>query len=140
MEVHANPERFRVCGSVGGEMLAGRVHASLEAIFLSRLHPWVSVDLRVGLMHSGQTWYLYENWTDRNLYPVRLGARLSRSGGGPYLGAQADVIIPYALGGHLFGGYELAPSSRWRVGLEGRLGGTDKGLDGGLQLSLARRG
>lgn len=139
MEVLADPERVRIGGHMGPEGLGGRMHASMEAVVLARVHPWVALDVRVGLLHSGQTYYLYENWSDENLYTVRLGARVGRSGGGPYGGLQADVIIPYALGGHALAGWELAPTSRWRVGLEGRVGATDVGVQGGVQLSLARR-
>lgn len=140
LQVMADRERFRVGIGLGAEVLGARVHAAFDFCFLARITPWLAADVRVGLLHSGEEYYLYENWTDRNLYPLRVGARLGSSGGGPYGGLTGLVVVPYTVGGQAFLGWELAPSSRWRVGLEARGGWTDAGMAVGGLLSFARRG
>lgn len=103
-------------------------HIDAELVGILKVFPTISVDARLGLWHSAQPYYLYTEWADRNVIPVAGGARWTPTGGhGAFVGAHALAVIPFALGAELFGGWEWQPSPRWRLGVEGKAGITDKG-------------
>jgi len=133
------PARFRVGGTLGYLHLAPRHHVDLEVQALVGMAPSWSLDLRLGLLRTGQAYFLYPGWTDRQLYPLAVGVRWGRTTGGPFLAAQALAVVPYALGGVGRIGWELAPTTWWRLGLEVSGGATDKGWVAGAGLGLARR-
>lgn len=135
----ADVERFRV-GAAGGYLfLAPRDHVSLDFTALYRFDSLFSADLRLGVAHSAQPYYLYDDWIDAQVYPVSAGLRVGRPEGGPYAGAAALAVIPYALGGELRAGWDFAPSFGWRVALEARGGLTDKGWLTGVGIGIASR-
>ena len=105
-------------------------HVGVELAALVRLNGWLAVDARVGLLRSAQLYYLREDVIEHDVYSVaagvRLGAFTGRSGG-PYAGIGALVVVPMAVGVQAVVGWELAPSSRWRLGLEGQGGVIDDG-------------
>lgn len=138
LRVAADPERFRLGVSVGYLRLGPRDHVAIDIATLFRLRPALSLDLRVGLAHSAQDYYLYEDWIDRQVYPLAVGARLGRASG-PWVTAAALAVIPYALGGEVKAGWDFAPSPTWRITPEARVGGTDKGWLGGAGLTVTRR-
>ena len=131
--------RFRVGAGLGYLYLAPRHHASLEIEALIRLQgPW-SLDARVGVLRTGQEYYLYSGWVDPHLFPVSLGVRWGEAHGGPQMGLAATAVVPYALGAVARAGWELAPTTYWRVGLEAAGGMSGKGWMAGGSLRLARR-
>lgn len=149
MVVAGDPDRFRLGVSVGYLHLRERVdtdlvpahdHATVELAAQLRLLPTVSLDVRLGVAHAAQPYYLDEDWLDENVYPVSAGARLGEARGGPYVTAGALVVVPYAVGGQLRAGWDLAPATPWRVAPELTAGVTDKGwlLGGTLVLTRLR--
>ena len=131
--------RFRLGAGLGYLHLAPRHHASLEIEALIRLRgPW-SLDARLGVLRTGQEYYLYKGWVDPHLFPVSLGLRWGAADGGPQLGLAATAMVPYALGGLARAGWELIPTTYWRVGLEAVGGMSSKGWLAGGSLRLARR-
>jgi hypothetical protein len=133
------PARFRVGASLGYAWLAPRHHVDLEVEVLVGLRPAWSVDVRLGFLRTGQAYFLYPGWMDRQLYPVSAGLRWGHTTGGPWVAVQGLAVVPYALGGLGRTGWEWAPTAWWRVGLEASGGLTDKGWLAGGSLSLARR-
>lgn len=136
MVVAGEPDRFRLGVSLGylrlqelqdTDAIPAHDHVTAELAAQIRLLPPLSLDVRVGLAHSAQPYYLDEDWLDDNVYPVSVGARLGRATGGPYVAGGALVVIPYALGGQLLAGWDIAPSTAWRIAPELRAGFVDKG-------------
>lgn len=135
----ADVERFRVGAVAGYLFLAPRDHVSVDFAASYRLGPLLSADVRLGLAHSAQPYYLYDDWIDSSVYPVSAGARISKAAGGPFVGAAALAVIPYALGGELRAGWEFAPSFGIRVTAEARGGLTDQGWLAGVGIGVASR-
>jgi hypothetical protein len=135
----ADPERFRLGAAVGFLHLDPRDHVTVDLVAGYRFGPQVALEARLGLAHSAQPYYLYDDWIDPQVYPLSLGLRLGRSVGGPYAGVDALAVIPYALGGQARAGWEFAPSLNWRIGVEARLGATDKGWLAGGGVTVASR-
>ncbi len=106
-------------------------HVGVELAALVRLNAWLAVDARLGLLRSAQLYYLREGVVEHDVYSVaggvRFGAFTGRSGG-PYAGVAAIAVVPMALGGQVVAGWEIAPSSRWRLGLEAQGGLIDDGV------------
>ncbi len=136
MVVAGGPDRFRLGVSLGylrleelndTDAIPAHDHVTIELAGQLRLLPALALDVRLGLAHSAQPYYLDEDWLDDNVYPVSVGARLGRATGGPYVAGGALVIVPYALGGQLLAGWDLAPSTAWRIAPELRAGFVDKG-------------
>lgn len=123
--------RLRVSIGLGYLHLAPRDHVLTELGLLVRLSDRLALDARVGAMRTGEPYYLYTNWIDQTVYPLTLGVRYGDRSGGPYAGAAALAVVPFALGGVAFAGWDLAPSPRWRLGLEARGGATDAGWTAG---------
>jgi hypothetical protein len=98
----------------------------------------LAAELRLGIAHAAQRYYLDEDWLDTNVYPVSLAARLGNPRGGPYVSAGALVIVPYAVGGQVWAGWDLAPSYSWRIAPEIRAGFTDKGWLVGGEIVVTR--
>ncbi len=135
----ADPERFRVGAGLGYLHLAPRDHVTVTLAATYRLGRVASAEARVGLAHSAQPYYLYDDWIDPQVYPFSIGLRAGEARGGPYAGADVLAVIPYALGVQGRVGWEFAPSLDWRVGLEGRGGLTDKGWLAGAEVTLVSR-
>lgn len=135
----ADVERFRVGAMVGYVHLAPRDHVTVDFAASYRFSRLVSADVRLGLAHSAQPYYLYEDWIDSSVYPVSVGARISKAEGGAFVGAAALAVIPYALGGELRAGWEFAPSFGMRVTVEARAGVTDQGWLAGAGVGVASR-
>ncbi len=135
----ADPERFRVGAALGYLHLSPRDHLAVDLAAAYRLGPWWAVEARLGLAHSAQPYYLYEDWIDPQVYPLSLGLRAGDARGGPFAAAEALAVIPYALGAQARVGWEFAPSLSWRVGVEARGGITDRGWLAGGGVSLAAR-
>lgn len=135
----ADVERFRIGAVAGYLQLAPRDHVTIDLAASYRLTPLLSADVRLGLAHSAQPYYLYEDWIDSSVYPVSVGARVSKAEGGPFVGAAALAVIPYAVGGELRAGWEFAPSFGMRVTVEARGGWTDHGGLAGVGVGVASR-
>lgn len=131
--------RFRLGGGLGYLYLSPNHHVSWDVDFLYGLTPTLTADVRLGMVHSNQDYFLYTNWVDPWLFPVSGGLRYGRTTGGPYAGAALVAFVPYALGGLGRAGWELSPSTWWRVDLEATGGLTDKGWLAGGQVRVARR-
>jgi hypothetical protein len=136
MVVAGDPDRFRLGVSLGylrlqewadTDSIAVHDHVTAELAAQLRILPPLALDLRLGLAHSAEPYYLDEDWLDRNVYPVSLGARLGNAKGGPYGVVGALVVIPYAIGGQVLAGWDLAPATSWRVAPEARFAVTDRG-------------
>ena len=135
----ADVERFRVGAMAGYLHLAPRDHITLDLATSYRFSRFLSADLRLGVAHSAQPYYLYEDWIDAQVYPLSLGIRVGEPRGGPYAGIAAVAAIPFALGGEARAGWEFAPSFGWRVSVEARGGATDKGFIAGVAVGVASR-
>lgn len=111
----------------------------IELVGVVRVRPWLGVDARLGLWHSAQPYYLYDDWTGHNVYPVALGARWTPGESPFYAGTHALVIVPFALGGEVYTGLEWRPTPHWRLGIEARGGYTDQGplVGGGVSVGYA---
>ncbi|MFZ5478586.1 MAG: PEGA domain-containing protein [Myxococcota bacterium] len=142
----ADPARFRMGLALGflhleeiadTDSIPAHDHFVAEVAGTLRVVGPLAVEARVGLAHSAQPYYLDADWLDRNVYPVTLAARLGRDRG-PYATAGALVVVPYALGGQVMGGWAFAPAPAWRVGAEARGGFTDKGWLAGGAIVVAR--
>ncbi len=115
-------------------------HIDAELVGVMRVLPTLAVDARVGIWHAAQPYYLYSEWADRNVIPVAAGGRWTPLGGaGAYAGAHVLAVVPFAFGGELFGGWEWHPSPRWRLGVEGKAGVTDRGplVGAGVTMGFA---
>ena len=118
-------------------------HVDVELNVRWRFTAGWSLDGRVGLMRSAQLYYLREGVFEHDVYPVAVGVRFGdrgRGAAGPYVGAHALVIVPLTEGGEVFGGWEIAPTWRWRVGIEARAGMTTDGIWAGGGITFARGG
>ncbi len=118
-------------------------HVEIDLNVRWRLVGAWSFDGRVGLLRSAQLYYLREGVFEHDVYPIAAGMRygdLQHGASGPYIGAHALVVVPLAEGGEVFFGYEVAPTWRWRVGLEVRAGMTTDGVVGGAGLTFATGG
>jgi hypothetical protein len=104
-----------------------------------RVRRLLAFELRVGLLRSPEPIYLYPGWSEHHLLPVSLGLRLGPDSAGPYASLQGFAAAPYALGGLARAGWELAPTTYWRVGIEAGGGLTDQGWLALGGLRLARR-
>ena len=149
MVVAGDPDRFRLGVSLGylrvqelhdTDSIPAHDHVTAEIAAQLRILPILAIDARLGLAHSAQPYYLDEDWLDTNVYPVSVGARIGRATGGPYAVVDALVVVPYALGGQVLAGWDLAPSTSWRLAPELRVGMTDKGwlAGGGLVVTRIR--
>lgn len=149
LAVAGDPDRFRLGLGVGYLRLAeladtdtvpAHDHVTAELIATLRALPTVAVEARVGVAHAAQPYFLAAGWRDENVFPVGLGARWGRAAGGPYLSGGALIVVPYALGGQLAAGWDLAPATNWRVAPEARFGMTDKGwVAGGSVVAMRVR-
>lgn len=106
--------------------------------------PW-SLDGRVGVLHAAQAYYLRPGVVEHDVYPVAVGVRFGDSavaqrGGGPYVAAQALVVVPWTEGGQLLAGWEYAPTWRWRMAVEARAGVTAAGVLAGVGVTFATGG
>jgi hypothetical protein len=133
----ARPMRFRVGVGAGYAQLEGRPGLSFELETLLRVRRLLALELRVGLLRSPEPIYLYPGWSEHSLLPVAAGLRLGPEQAGPYACLHGLAVVPYALGGVARLGWELAPTTYWRVGLEAGGGLTDHGwlAQGGLRLA-----
>lgn len=149
MVVAGDPDRFRLGVSLGylrlqelndTDSIPAHDHVTAEIAAQLRIIPILAIDARLGVAHSAQPYYLDEDWLDTNVYPVSLGARVGPARGGPYATAGALVVVPYALGGQVLLGWDLAPSTSWRLAPELRAGFVDKGwlLGGSLVVTRIR--
>lgn len=135
----ARLSRFRLGAGMGYAHLAPRHHVTFDVDALIGLRgPWW-VDVRVGAARSNDDYFLYEGWRDPHVYPVSAGLRWGRSTGGPFAGVSGIAFVPYALGGVARVGWELAPSTWWRIDVEATGGMTDKGWVAGGDVRAARR-
>lgn len=135
----ADIERFRVGAKAGYLHLAPRDHVTVDFAAAYRVSRSLVIDLRLGIAHSAQPYYLYDDWIDAQVYPLSLGIRVGDAQGGPYAGLAALAVIPFALGGEGRFGWEFAPSFGWRVSVEANAGATDKGFVAGLGVGVASR-
>ncbi|MFN7145196.1 MAG: PEGA domain-containing protein, partial [Myxococcota bacterium] len=145
--VAGDPDRFRLGVSLGylrleeladTDAVPTHDHVTAEIAAQLRLLPALALDARIGLAHAAQPYYLDEDWLDPNVYPVSLGARLGRAKGGPYVTGGALVVVPYAVGGQVLAGWDLAPATSWRIAPEVRAGFTDKGWLVGGEVVVTR--
>ncbi len=135
----ARPMRFRVGLGLGYARLDPRPGLHLELDTLLRVRRLLALELRVGLLRTPEPIYLYPGWSEHTLLPVAAGLRLGPDRAGPYACLHGLAVVPYALGGVARLGWELAPTSYWRVGLEAGAGLTDQGWLALGGLRLARR-
>lgn len=150
LRVGGSPDRLRVGVGVGyarlqplDEDYGPHDHVGVDLGVRWRLKGDWSVDVRVGFLRSAQLYYLREGVFEHDVYPVAVGVRFGdrrKTAAGPYIGAQALVIVPLAEGAQVFLGYELAPTWRWRVGFEARAGMTTDGFIGGAGVTFATGG
>lgn len=147
LAVMGDPGRFRLGGSLGylhleelndTDFIPAHDHATVELAGWLRVVGPLAAELRLGIAHAAQRYYLDEDWLDTNVYPVSLAARLGNPRGGPYVSAGALVIVPYAVGGQVWAGWDLAPSYSWRIAPEIRAGFTDKGWLVGGEIVVTR--
>jgi hypothetical protein len=135
----SRPMRFRVGLQASYARLDPRPGLLVELETLLRVRRLLAFELRVGLLRSPEPIYLYPGWSEHNLLPVSLGLRLGPDSAGPYASLQGFAAAPYALGGLARAGWELAPTTYWRVGIEAGGGLTDQGWLALGGLRLARR-
>lgn len=150
LRIGGSPDRLRLGVGVGYTRMqpvtpeyGAHDHVDVDLTVRWRLVGAWSIDGRVGLMRSAQLYYLREGVFEHDVYPVAVGMRYGDRGhgaSGPYIGAHALVIVPLTEGGELFFGYEVAPTWRWRVGIEVRAGMTVDGVVGGAGLTFATGG
>ncbi len=138
MQVAEHRSRLSLGVGTGWVHLAGRDHVSVELDGVLALAPALAVDARLGVLHTAQAYYLYDDWVAQEVLSVAAGLR--RSWDGPYVGAHATAVVPYALGGQVFGGWSVAPTPRRSLGLEARVGWTDAGPMVGAGLRIGRAG
>lgn len=150
LRVGGSPDRLRVGAGVGyarlqplNEEYGPHDHVGVDLGVRWRVKGAWSIDARVGLLRSAQLYYLREGVFEHDVYPIAAGVRFGdrgRTAAGPYIGAQALVIVPLTQGGQVFVGYEFAPTWRWRVGFEARAGMTTDGFIGGAGVTFATGG
>ncbi len=150
LRVGGSPDRLRLGVALGYLRLQPLVsdfgahdHVGVDVNIRWRLTGALSLDGRVGLLRSAQLYYLRPGVFEHDVYPVAAGVRFGDRGAGaagPYVGAQALVIVPLAEGGQVVAGWEIAPTWRWRVGFEARAGMTTDGFIGGAGLTFATGG
>jgi|GEM_PF-3478371 len=149
----ADPERFTMGVQLGYHRLQQTLptgadphdHLDLELVGLVKVAPTVAIDVRLGLWHAAQPYYLYRDWLAHEVVPVSAGLRWAPGhnrlqGGGFYLGAHALAVVPLALGGEAFAGWTWKPTPRWRLGLEAEGGYTDQGPVGGGAVGVGFAG
>ena len=127
----AAPDRFSLGATVGYAYADGGVDAhdqlDIGLLALARLNPTLSIDARVDLWRAAQPWYLYEGVLTQDVATVAAGVRWAPGGGAAWVGGHALLVVPVAVGGQVVAGWAWHPSPRWRVGVEGRGGVTNRG-------------
>ena len=138
MQVAEHRTRLSLGVGAGWLHLGPRDHVSVEVDGQVSLSPTLAVDARLGLLHTAQAYYLYQDWVAEELFSAAVGVR--HSWHGPYVGAHATAVVPYALGAQVFGGWSFTPTPRTRFGLEARAGWTDGGALLGAGLRVGSHG
>lgn len=130
-------ERFTLGLTTGYQRVLENHHATLDVGALGRTGP-VWTEARLGLVRSGEPYNLYQDWVDRQLYHIYLGARytVDRWRVRPWVGAGPEVYIPMAWGGRLMVGAETRLGRGVKVSVEGVGTFLDQGLGAGAGVTV----
>lgn len=136
--LQVSPERLRLGISGAAVTMMDRFHLGADLSLVVPTGP-IELEGRLGMVRAETPYNLYEDWVDRSLAHVYLGARWAPDWSlAPFAGLGLDIYAPAAIGGRAGAGLQARVDQDWLFQAEADLGLMDRGLSVAGGLGLAR--